>query len=219
MQTEVIPLFPLGSVLVPHLVLPLHIFEPRYRTLVANLNDRAEEDRYFGVVAIREGSEVGADALPSLYPVGTTAVLTHTAALPDGRFDISTRGDRRFRIVDLDDSLPYLQARVEYLDEPADGATPELVDTVRTRFTEYRAILDPSSEGDSSALPSDPEVLSYLVTAVIVIALHTRQSLLEAFTTAMRLDMLARLLRRESAILQTIPSLPTWDLPRERNLN
>lgn len=219
MQTEVIPLFPLGSVLVPHLVLPLHIFEPRYRTLVANLRDRAEDDRYFGVVAIREGSEVGADALPSLYPVGTTAVLTHASPLPDGRFDISTRGDRRFRIVDIDDTLPYLQARVEYLDEPVGAGADELVDVVRGRFTEYRGILDPSSDGDSSALPADPEVLSYLVTAVMVIALHTRQGLLEAPTTAERLRMLARLLQRESAILQTLPSLPTWDLPRERNLN
>lgn len=215
-----IAIFPLGSVLVPHLVLPLHIFEPRYRQLVANLQEREEADRVFGVVAIREGSEVGADAIPSLYEVGTTAALTHVTPLADGRFDITTRGDRRFRILDVDaGSMPYLQARVEYLEEAVGDATTDQAEGVAERFAEYRAILDSSSDLDASALPQDPEVLSYLVTAAMVLSLHTRQQLLEAASTGERLHLLRRLLGQESGILRSIPSLPTWELPRSRDLN
>ena len=67
----VIPLFPLGTVLVPGLVLPLHVFEPRYRRLLADLAAKPEHERGFGVVAIREGHEVGEGGARALHEVGT----------------------------------------------------------------------------------------------------------------------------------------------------
>ena len=89
MRTTV-PLFPLGTVLVPGLVLPLHVFEQRYRTLVADLLAAAEVDQHFGVVAIRSGFEVGDGAARALHEVGTLAELTDVDALPDGRYDVQT---------------------------------------------------------------------------------------------------------------------------------
>ena len=71
-----LPLFPLNTPLVPGLVLPLHIFEPRYRELVAELLARPdEEQREFGIVGIRDGGDVGRDGLGALYPVGTSAEI------------------------------------------------------------------------------------------------------------------------------------------------
>src|SRR4051794_6839646 len=97
-----LPLFPLSTVLVPGLVLPLHIFEPRYRQLVSDLEALPEDDREFGVVAIREGREVGAGSLRALYDVGCAATLQQVTQLPDGRSQILSTGARRFRLLDLD---------------------------------------------------------------------------------------------------------------------
>jgi len=109
----VIPVFPLGTVLVPGLVLPLHIFEPRYRQLVRDMMTRPEDDRAFGVVAIREGWEVGEDGVTALFDVGTLAVVRDISPYPDGRFDITTNGDARFRVITLAESdAPYLMAEV-----------------------------------------------------------------------------------------------------------
>jgi uncharacterized protein len=122
---EIIPLFPLGSPLFPGVVLPLRIFEPRYRRLVGDLvalpagNDR----RYFGVVAIRQGWEVERIApAEALYDVGCIARLQGVRPQPDGGFRIVTVGAERFRLLDVivGDDPPYLQAEVEWLaDEEA----------------------------------------------------------------------------------------------------
>ena len=118
----VIPLFPLGAVLVPGLVLPLHIFEPRYRRLMQDLQTRREDDRAFGVVAIREGWEVGEDGVTAMFDVGTLAVVRDISPYPDGRYDLVTNGDARFRVIALAESdAPYLMAEVEWLAE--DGVT------------------------------------------------------------------------------------------------
>ena len=88
-----LPLFPLNAVLVPGLVLPLHIFEPRYRVLVQALLELPEDaERRFGVVAIRSGREVGADGVRALHAVGCTAELREVTPYADGRFDLVDRG-------------------------------------------------------------------------------------------------------------------------------
>jgi len=131
--TERIPLFPLGAVLYPGLMLPLHIFEDRYRALVRDLvagrDDQVgnqlgnqpnnEGAPYFGVVAIRAGREVGAagvEGLSALHEVGCTAELRGVEEYEDGRDDIVTTGSRRFRLLGLDTYKAYLQAEVEWLD-------------------------------------------------------------------------------------------------------
>ena len=212
-SARVIPLFPLSSVLVPGLVLPLHIFEPRYRQLLADLEDVSDDQRGFGVVTIREGREVGADAAHDLHAVGTFAALREVTALPDGRSDIVTVGTRRFRIRELVEGKPYTQARVDWLDEDPGDASIPLGHAVAQRFRDYRSLL--TDDADDAELPDDARVLSYLVIAAIVADLATQQAFLEAPDDTSRLTAELDFLRRETALIEHIPSLPAVDLARE----
>jgi uncharacterized protein len=118
---DLIPLFPLGTPLFPGVVLPLQVFEPRYRQLVRDLLAVPEADgRSFGVVAIRQGWEVEQVApAEALYDVGCTARLQAVRPQPDGGFRIVTVGVDRFRLLDVvvTEDPPYLRAEVEWLDE------------------------------------------------------------------------------------------------------
>ena len=217
----VIPVFPLGTVLVPGLVLPLHIFEPRYRQLVRDMMTRPEDDRAFGVVAIREGWEVGEDGVTALFGVGTLAVVRDISPYPDGRFDVTTNGDARFRVVTLAESdAPYLMAEVEWLAEDAAGEEAEaavLASGVTRRFDAYRAAVAAVGAVEAAQmleLPDDPRILSYLVAVAMVLDLTDRQLLLEAPTTTERLRIEVALLGRETMLLAELPSLPAIDLAR-----
>ncbi|QXG75786.1 LON peptidase substrate-binding domain-containing protein [Modestobacter sp. L9-4] len=121
---EVIPLFPLETPLFPGVVLPLQIFEPRYRRLVADLTDLPEgQPRHFGVVAIRQGWEVEqVSPAEALYDVGCTAVVRVIAPQRDGGYQLVAVGGERFRLLDVlvpsgPGEPPYLQALVEWLGE------------------------------------------------------------------------------------------------------
>jgi ATP-dependent Lon protease len=119
---ELIPLFPLGTPLFPGVVLPLQIFEPRYRRLMHDLLalPEAGDGRFFGVVAIRQGWEVEQVApTEALYDIGCTARVQAVRPQPDGGFRIVAVGGERFRLLDLviGDDPPYLQAEVEWLAE------------------------------------------------------------------------------------------------------
>ncbi len=119
---ELIPLFPLGTPLFPGVVLPLHVFEPRYRRLVLDLLALPEdsERRFFGVVAIRQGWEVEEVApARALYDIGCTARLQLVRPQSDGGFRVVTVGGRRFRLRDVvvGEDPPYLQGEVEWLAE------------------------------------------------------------------------------------------------------
>ncbi|WP_346623131.1 LON peptidase substrate-binding domain-containing protein [Blastococcus montanus] len=120
-MAELIPLFPLGQPLFPGVVLPLQIFEPRYRRLMRDLTSLPEDDRrFFGVVAIRQGWEVERVApAAALYDIGCAARLQRVQPQPDGGFRIVTVGGERFRLLDVvvADDPPYLQAEVEWLAE------------------------------------------------------------------------------------------------------
>ena len=117
-MSELLPLFPLSTVLFPGMRLPLHIFEERYRLLVAHLRTQPEPRR-FGVIAIRTGREVGADGITALHEVGCVAAVRQIAPHADGRFDLATVGTERFRLVRVDDSLPYYQGEIEPLEDEA----------------------------------------------------------------------------------------------------
>ena len=119
---DLIPLFPLGTPLFPGVVLPLQIFEPRYRRLMTDLLAHPEsgDQRFFGVVAIRQGWEVEKIApAEALYDIGCTARVQAVRAQPDGGFRIVTVGGERFRLLEvvIGNDLPYLQAEVEWLTE------------------------------------------------------------------------------------------------------
>jgi len=205
-----LPLFPLGTVLFPGMPLPLHVFEPRYRELVNDLM-AAPEPRAFGVVAIREGHEVGADALRALYDVGCVALVRRVDGLPDGRFAVMTVGTRRFRLLGTDHSRPYLQGDIEMLPEPEVDDVDELAQSVRRAFADYHAALaEPDSELE---LPDDAALMSYVVAATLVLALPERQALLEAPDTEQRLRLAADLLKRELGLIRTMHTVPMGQPP------
>ena len=223
-ESAVIPLFPLGMVLVPGLVLPLHIFEQRYRELMADIEGLPEEDRAFGVVGIRGGTEVGESGAHDLFEVGTLAAVREVERLEDGRFDIVTVGSTRFRILELDRSRAYLRARVEFLDEEPGLDAERFARDVAAAFGSYRAMftpveddLDPEDDDDADddALPDDPGVLSYLVAAAVLAPLQQRQEFLAAPDDAARLRLELSYLRSEMGLIAALPSLPAIDLVRE----
>jgi Lon protease-like protein len=210
-----LPLFPLGTVLFPGLLLPLHIFEERYRALVRDLIEGPEDERTFGVVAIREGREVGDGGIRSLHRVGCLADLRQVEPHEDGRFDIVATGARRFRIDSVDStSRPYLQADVEFLDEPEGEAATVLARAVTSLWGAYRQALTGSPPDDPSELPDEPGVLSYLVAAATILDLGDKQALLEDADTTTRLRRELAILRREAVLLRLLPSLPAVELTR-----
>jgi len=188
------PLVPLNAVLFPGGTLSLHIFEKRYRQLVAACLDR---DMPFGVVLIREGREVAGPCVP--YSMGTSARITDSTALPDGRMNIAAVGVRRFQIVDYGEGGVYPMALVEYVDE-AVGEVGQVAEAARDASERYSSYLSLArSSGRSSvptaaALPENPVHLSYAIARGISADLRTRQDLLECTSAAERL-------RREVEIL------------------
>jgi Lon protease-like protein len=215
-------LFPLGTVLFPGLVLPLHIFEDRYRSLVRHLMALPDGSRReFGVVAIRSGWEVQAPSLPAdrpatsaaltLHDVGCTAELRQVTEHPDGRYDIVTVGRRRFRIAEVDrDTEPYLTANIEWLPEPDGGEAVAdlLAPRVLALFRQYLTLLRPESGQVAEQLPEDATVLSHLVAATAALTVDDRQRLLAAPDTATRLRAELRVLSREAALLRRVRAVP-----------
>src|SRR3954468_5354851 len=115
---EQLPIFPLNTVMFPGVTLPLHVFEDRYRALVHHLLTISDRSlRAFGIVAIREGYEVGSHRRHSVHRVGCVVQLTSVEHYPDGRFDIEVVGRNRMRLDDLDTSGTYLTGKVEVVDE------------------------------------------------------------------------------------------------------
>jgi hypothetical protein len=214
-MSETLPLFPLGTVLYPGLVLPLHIFEDRYRQLVRDLL-AGPEPQQFGVIAIREGRETGASGVSALFEIGCTATLRQVDRHDDGRYDLVTVGTQRFRLISLNDSQPYLQGEVDLLDEDAgDQAAAGLAATaVQEAFLGYLTALAERGGATISVpeLPDEPVLLSYLVAASLIAELPDKQDLLAEPDAARRLSAERALLARETTMLRTLPSTPAADL-------
>ena len=218
-MTSHISLFPLNTILVPGLVLPLHIFEPRYRLMVQELLEIPdEEEREFGVVAIRDGHDVTTMGIDALHPIGISAVMREVAPSEGGRYDIVTTGARRFTVTALDTSSPLLSAEVEWLPEPVPVESAELsllTKSTLSEFSAYRAALSGGLNSDVSIfeeLPKDPVVVGYLLTAAILLPTDERQALLAAETAESRLELVRTLLRRETSLIQHFGALPAIDL-------
>jgi uncharacterized protein len=210
-----LPLFPLGSVLYPGLVLPLHIFEDRYRQLVADLL-AGPEPRRFGVIAIRQGRETGIDGVSALYDTGCVAVLRQAEKHPDGRFDLVTVGTDRFRLVRLADPAPYFTGEVELLpDEVGDAAlAADAVPGVHHQFRAYLELLSALGRAQItvSDLPAEPLLLSYLVAATIVADLPAKQRLLEEPDAVRRLAAERSLLASEMRMIRSLTLTPAPEL-------
>ena len=120
-----IPIFPLPNVvLFPSALLPLHIFEPRYRAMVA---DALESERLIGMVMLRPGWEPRYEEAPDVYPIGCAGFITHADRLPDGRFNIMLRGLEKFRILGerpaREETERYRVARIDSIKEAPSGPT------------------------------------------------------------------------------------------------
>jgi len=200
-----LPLFPLRTVLFPGQTLPLHIFEPRYRQMIA---DCLQADRTFGVVLIQEGSEIGEPAIP--YDVGTTATIRDIERLNDGRLNIVTVGQERFRLHDYDSATkPYLVGRVApwpWRDDP--NTQPELSDAVRRRLERYVDLFAQASDTDFqlNLSPQQPTALAVLAAVVVQVSLEQKQVLLEVPSVSELLHNLNQLLHQENRALQIMLS-------------
>jgi Lon protease-like protein len=216
-----LPLFPLNMVLFPGIVMPLHIFEDRYRSLVRDLIALPpESDREFGVVAIKVGYEVGERGVHTIQRTGCAALVTEVTANPDGTFEILVVGRRRFHVENLDPSEEYLRADVEWLsdrpggDSPADAVRAARV--ARNLFEVYRDSVA-ALRGDDileGAAPDDPVDLSYTLAAALVLNLAQRQTMLEAPDVTSRLRLGTSLMRGELQAMKAIPSLPATAMAR-----
>lgn len=220
--TDQLPMFPLNTVLFPGMTMQLHVFEDRYRALVHHLlaiPDRSQ--RLFGVVAIREGYEVGAHGVQSVHRVGCVAQMTSVVADESGTFDIEVVGRERFHLRSMDASGPYLVGTVETAPDATDpaarsgGTSPEVARATET-FGVYRSRLSELRGADvlDVDLPRDPVYLSYTLAATCLLTLRERQALLETGSAVERLAMLRQAMREEMRAMRAIPSLPATEVSR-----
>ncbi|MCI4043076.1 LON peptidase substrate-binding domain-containing protein [Streptomyces sp. TRM75563] len=248
MTTARLPLFPLNAVLFPGLVLPLNVFEERYRAMMRELlKSDEDEPRRFVVVAIRDGREIaptatgmpdtvaaappaerapaegfGPDPIQTFHRVGCVADAATIRERADGSFEVLATGTTRVRLLSVETSGPYLTAEVEDLAEepPGEDESDEagaLAEGVLRAFRAYQKRLAGASErslATGADLPDDPSVISYLVAAATVLDVPTKQRLLQAPDTATRLREELTLLRKETAVIRHLPSLPATDLTR-----
>jgi uncharacterized protein len=214
-MSELLPLFPLGAVLYPGLLMPLHIFEDRYRQLVGDLL-AGPEPRQFGVIAIRQGRETGVDGVSALYEIGCVATLRQVTEHDDGRFDVMTVGTQRFRLLELDGSRPYLQGHVDLIAEESgdEAAAAGAVQSVQVAFRAYLDALAAQGAVRVSIpdLPDEPVLLSYLVASSVIVDLSDSQLLLAEPDALLRLTAERVLLAKETGILRSLSSTPAPDL-------
>ena len=200
MPSQWLPLFLLNVVLFPHMPLPLHIFEPRYRQMIA---DCLEEGHSFGVVAIREGSETGT-ATP--YDVGTLAKIVRIDRLEDGRLNLLVMGASRFEITQTSGDRSYLRGQIRIIPEAGDDldATARLTETTALAFQQYSNLLRElvGQKPDEAEPPMEPELLSYLIAAALNLQVPEKQSLLAERRTDARLHLELRILRKEVVLLK-----------------
>lgn len=194
---EPLALFPLHTVLFPGAVLPLQIFEPRYRLMIGRC---LEQRQPFGVVLIREGEEVGGPAVP--YEVGTTAVIQQLLRLEGGLMLLSAVGERRFRIRQIVQRQPYLTAEVEYLVDRVTAEAINLARAIQQLYVRHRqALLHATGiQSEMDELPDDPIALSYHLAAQFRVIDYSKQQLLEADLEE-RLTAIADALQREIELL------------------
>jgi hypothetical protein len=199
-----LPLFPLDNVLFPDMLMPLHIFEPRYRLLVKRCLERNEP---FGSVLIQQGEEVGPGAIP--HKVGTLAEIVAHAPMPDGRSLITVKGGTRFEIdAVIQGEAPYLLGRVRYLPDPVDETERTLADSVAEAYADYVVGVVAATGGVRREVPVIDELqmgspcdVSFRIAAGLAVEDDERQMLLETMSVRERLVREREILSRECALL------------------
>lgn len=235
-----LPLFPLHTVAFPHLPLPLHVFEERYRAMLRDvMADSSPYEGRFVVTMIVEGPEVGEGPQPPrMHAVGTVVEVHSADQLPDGRWGLLAVGVARARLGAVDRSGPYALVEIETLLEeegeaeraralvPAVQAALDAYLVTVKRFVAAAASMssEPPEMTDVTAsldevlkpieLPAEPLAASYAVAGVLQIELSRKQQLLELPDAASRLGAELELLRREARLLAdgAMPPVATGDL-------
>ena len=197
-----LPVFPLGTVLLPYGLLPLHIFEQRYRALMADLLEVGEsQPPEMGVVLIERGQEVGGGDERS--GIGTVARILESEKLPDGRWLVVAGGTRRFSVSRWLPDDPYPMAEVEEL--PAELWDDGLTELLRSAEQEVRRALSLASElGEAAAqleLSDDRSVAAWQLCNAIPVGTFDRQKLLGADTLRQRLELLIDQARDAASML------------------
>ena len=200
-MADLLPLFPLPSVvLFPSVFLPLHIFEPRYRDMVA---DALASDRMIGMVLSR--SEASGNEVPAVYTIGCSGVITHVEQLADGRYNIVLRGLERFRILEEDRTRSYRRAIVEPLPERELGPGDRAL--VRQQRDKLEAMLAApgearGTEARTTAAMSDEDLVNALAQYLDLDPLE-RQALLERHCLPSRAESLVELLEMKILMART----------------
>ena len=202
-MSDLLPLFPLPNVvLFPNVFLPLHIFEPRYREMVA---DAVASDRMIGMVLLRPGWEREYEGRPAVYPVGCSGVITHHERLADGRYNIVLRGIEQFRIVSEDHERIYRRAAVEPLRDRNLNADDRAA--IRHQRSRLEALLAPAVEKAEAdprmpAAMSDEDLVNALAQYLDLEPLE-KQALLERHCLRSRAESLVELLEMKILMART----------------
>jgi Lon protease-like protein len=198
---DLMPLFPLDLVLLPHTILPLHIFEPRYKEMI---QDCLQNKWEFGMLSIQD---------QALKRIGCTASITEVLErFSDGRLNILVRGGRRFQITSLDEEKSYYRGRAEFIED--DTAEPPAEEDVRLRALELYNRLSDLAEWTTRALQasapvaSDPQ-LSYRIAAGVPAEPAWMQNLLELRSERERLDLVMRYFEELIENLENAPGGPS----------
>jgi len=207
-----LPLFPLNTVLFPGMVLPLHIFEERYKLMISHC---LEDNRPIGVVLIREGREVGGGATP--HDVGTTAVIAGSSQTKDGRYNLVTIGSERFRLLSIRDDLPYLVGRAEPWPLSGGAVEPaqQRAKSILASFERYLDLLI-KAQGhrmEIEQIPEEPRALALLVAIALQVPPAQKQDLLCRPSVVDLLQAEQIMLRRERLLLEYISGTQTdqWE--------
>jgi Lon protease-like protein len=205
-MSDLLPIFPLPDVvLFPNVFLPLHIFEPRYRDMVA---DALKTDRLIGMALLKPGWQREYEGRPPIYPIGCSGVITHAEKLSDGRYHIVLRGVQRFRILEEDHRLNYRRARIEQL--PESTCRTEDVTAIRRQRAKLDTLLSPAIERFADAageakIPAamcDEDLVNALAQYLDLDPLE-KQALLEQRSLRSRAESLVELLEMKILIAKT----------------
>lgn len=218
-----LPLFPLGTALLPGARLPLQLFEPRYLVLARALAECEEDDRRFGVTLIRKGHEVGPDSVQDLHAIGCEARVD-AMALAEGQagtvVHLVATGVRRFRLDGIDDAAgtPFTTGLVTWLPEPPAADDPVVGDLAVRALREHATYLLALGV-DADPVEAPLSGVAYRIAERMVLDPADRQRVLEGADAATRLRTVLALLRRETAIVGRFGALPTPPAPGGASLN
>lgn len=200
-QTRSLPMFPLGSVLLPGSVLPLYLFEPRYRELYEDIVDG---DRRFGVVLIERGRDSGGE--DSRFDFGCMAHMVGSATHEDGTVSIVTVGTKRIRVIDWEEPRPYPSALVEILDdEPLSETALEILQEASSHLLKLKTLFSELGADvgvDPPELSDDPRTATYQMAQLAGLQALDLQKVLEAPNSDSRAELTRNLIADQVELVQ-----------------